>query len=411
MEITGSWAAARLGALAVCLAGFFSVTACGQTSNVAARTVKEEQLCGFDQPFQYAFLAWQDKIKMVQGRAILHGLETKGGAGVTAKLDLAARADCSPALRLRTKPGNTAKTLSFRLVNGDAALASWNLVLPAPAEAFGVVLPADTAPLSRPNKVESKSGGAFDLAKVSGWQFVGDWQAGILDVEIEAVLAVAPDAAMLAQRKAAAQAIAAQAKKDAEKAAAVAKRQAAERQELLRRYATRSTNSPTVAAVYTVAPDIIELEIEAQRVIPSRFEKYEAQPGDEKRLEKPHAGRAFPMAKLVRGGKPIGWLQGRDLDWFESFEGLAGDPLLEFLAEDPGRLHDQLGRRSGLRSSPGTGRSVPQEQAGGLAATDESLSGLSPPLSQARSCAEVGREVHGGGYEDQREAAGGHANL
>ncbi len=337
MKISTLRAAARRCAFALCLAGFFVFVACGQTPDVSptTRTVESGQICGFERPFQYSFLSWQDKIEVEQGRALLHGLETKGGAGVTAKLDLAARAECSPALRLRVKPGNTAKMLTFRLVNGDAALAAWNFVLPAPSEAFSVVLPADAAPLSRPNKVESKSGVAFNPAKVSGWQFVGDWQAGILDVEIETVLAVAPDAAMLAQRKAAAHVLAEQAKKDAEKAAVAAQRQAAERQELIRRYATRNTNSPAVAAVFTVAPDVIELEIEAQRVLLSRFGKYEPQPGDEKRLEKPHADRAFPMAKLLRGGKPIGWLQGKDLGWFESFEGLDGDPLLEFFAEDP----------------------------------------------------------------------------
>jgi endoglucanase len=341
MNQTISWTANRsLRNLrsSACLAGLLALAACGQAADApptAPVVAKDGRICGFDQPFQYSFLAWKDKIKVEQGRAVLHGLETKGGAGVTAAMNLAAQADCSPALRLRTKPGNTAKTLSFRLVNGDDALAAWNFALPAPAEAFSVVLPANAAPLARPDKVESKSGAAFDLARVSGWQLLGDWQPGVLDVEIEAVLAVAPDPAMLAQRQAAAQAVAEQARKDADKAAAAAQRQTAEREELVRRYATRGPASPEVVAVTTVAPDVIELEIEAQRVVPSRFGRYEAQPGDKKRLEKQRSDRAFPMAKLIRDGHELGWLQGKDLDWFESFEELAGDPLLEFLAEDP----------------------------------------------------------------------------
>jgi hypothetical protein len=188
MKLTASWIATRpLRTLCIAagLAGLLAFTVCGQAQDApptapatapATAAAKDGRICGFDQPFQYSFLGWKDKVKVEQGRAVWHGLETQGGAGVTAALNLAARADCSPALRLRTKPGNTAKSLSFRLVNGDDALAAWNFALPAPAEAFSVGLPANAAPLCRPDKVESKTGVAFDLARVSGWQFLGDWR-------------------------------------------------------------------------------------------------------------------------------------------------------------------------------------------------------------------------------------------
>jgi hypothetical protein len=85
MKLTAPWNAARPLRIFLCLAGFLAFAACGQA------VAKEGQICGFDQPFQYSFLSWKDKVKVEQGRAVLHGLETKGGSGVTAAMNLAAR--------------------------------------------------------------------------------------------------------------------------------------------------------------------------------------------------------------------------------------------------------------------------------------------------------------------------------
>ena len=298
-----------------------------------------ETLVALDRPFQYAFLAWEGKAKIDGGRAILPGIGTKGGAGITVPMDLSARADRSPALRLRTGPGNTAKAVHLRLLNGSGVLGTWSFALPAPAADTVLIVPADGASFAAPNRVANNQDGSdatgFDPAKVTGWQLAGDWQEGILDVTIEAILSVPPDAAMLAQRTASAATGAAEKTAAAREATDATARLAAERKDLARRYGTRNPGSPEVTAASTVAPDLISLEIEAQRVVPVVFGRYEAQPGDEKRPEKAHADREVGMARLFRDGKSAGWLQGpAGKEWLTTPEGIAGDPLLDFLAED-----------------------------------------------------------------------------
>jgi endoglucanase len=83
-----------------------------------------------------------------------------------------------------------------------------------------------------------------------------------------------------------------------------------------------------------VAPDILSLTIDAQWTVLSTMTKYEPQPGDEKKLEKWGDG-TVKQATLLRNGKRLGRLQGKNLDWFFTDERLEGDPLLEFVAETP----------------------------------------------------------------------------
>jgi len=305
-----------------------------------------QTLCTFDKPFLYSFLEWEDKVKVNGGKAVFAGLKTKGGAGVAQVMDLSARGDWSPGLRLRTTPGNTAKSIFFRLMDRSETVAAWSFALPAPADEFTLVLPKDSAPLCRPHKIETKNGAAeasatakgpltLDLAHITGWQFLGDWQPGKLHVEIEAVLALPPDAPMRAQREAVAKAEAEEAQQRAKKAAEEAARQKQQRDDAIRRYAQRSPQSPQITHTFLVAPDIIALVIDAQRIPPITFGKYEPRAGDVKRPEKGRSDRPYPRATLVRDGKPVGRLQGKDLEYLATFERLEGDPLLEFLADEP----------------------------------------------------------------------------
>ena len=301
-----------------------------------------ETLCGFDRPFQYSFLSWEGRVMVVGGMAILKDLGTQGGAGAPKSMDLTPRADHSPVLKLRTGRGNTAKTLLFHLQDKSQTVATWIFPLPAPSSAFNFVLPIDSAPLAKPNRIEKteganieRSAAVFDLSQITGFQLLGDWMPGTLDVEVEAVSSMPPDTRMLEQRQAAAKAETENVSRLAQQAAAEVARQATRRQEMVRRYGTRSARSPEVIHVAPVAADIVAMVIDAQRVVPVAFSKYVPRDGDVKRMEKAQTGRPFPMAKLVRGGKPVGWLQGKDLQWFSSFETLEGDPLLDFLADDP----------------------------------------------------------------------------
>ncbi|PAW78038.1 MAG: hypothetical protein B9S32_09125 [Verrucomicrobia bacterium Tous-C9LFEB] len=107
-----------------------------------------------------------------------------------------------------------------------------------------------------------------------------------------------------------------------------------EEAELVRKYSKRSENSPEVSSISCVAPDVICLTIDAQKVILPKLEPYTAKPGDKKTIEK-WADGTVRRAKLVRDGKEIGWLQGKALDQFSTFESIEGDPLLYFRAEKP----------------------------------------------------------------------------
>lgn len=104
--------------------------------------------------------------------------------------------------------------------------------------------------------------------------------------------------------------------------------------ELTRKYSKRNANSPEVVQVSCVAPDMICLTIEAQKVILPKLEPYVSKSGDKKTIEKWPDG-TVRRAKLVRDGREIGWLQGKALDQFSTFETIEGDPLLYFLAEKP----------------------------------------------------------------------------
>jgi endoglucanase len=308
---------------------------------VAAPVAEEPRpLCDFAKPLGYAFLAWEGKARIDGGRLVIKAESGKGGAGAKQVQDLRAQAERSPVLRLRAGPANTAKTIGFRLMDGAETMGTWTFSLPAPSSDAVLVHPLHAAPLSTPNRRENKTVAdsdpvpALDLARITGWQFIGDWQAGIVDVEIAAVLTVAPDAAMLEQRKALAAAEAAAARARTQAAQSAAERQASDRAEALRRYGTPNPGSPTVVQTGMVAPDIVDLTVEAQRIVPPVFGPYEPQPGDVVKPEKLGTDRDFPMAKLVRGGKAIGWLQGRSLDHVATFERVEGDPLLTFLADD-----------------------------------------------------------------------------
>ena len=118
----------------------------------------------------------------------------------------------------------------------------------------------------------------------------------------------------------------------AKKEAEVKESHAREREQMVKRYARRGELSPEVVQVSLVAPDILSLTIEAQKIGLPKLSRYEPQPEDVKQVEKFSNGEVR-RAKLVRNGKPLGWLQGRSLEWLSTYERNEGDPLLDFLAD------------------------------------------------------------------------------
>ena len=289
----------------------------------------------FDAPFTFTYLAWKDKIQVAGGHAVLKGLECKGGAGVNTQMNLSAFADLTPAFRIRTTASNTARTIHLQLLDADGFSGSWLFDLPPPSADFVSITPTGAVAVATPNALhrdQKPVTGKLDLARIVQYQVQGDWQKGILDLELDAIVLVKPDAAMLAEReryaKQEAEAAVLKAKQDAE----MQERLARERAQKIRAYSYRTARSPEVTHISLVAPDILSLTIEAQRTILPTMTKYEPQPGDEKKEQKWSDG-VVKQASLIRNGKRIGRLQGKDLDWLFTDERIEGDPLLEFATE------------------------------------------------------------------------------
>ena len=272
-----------------------------------------------DAPFLFGYGTWDKKARVENGAALLdaEGLTPKGGAGVNLSppLDLRARAGDSPGLRLRVGPRNTLKTLKLMLSDTAGRAGTWEFALPATGTDAVIVTPADGASFGGPNSADK---GVPDLTHIMQWQMMGDWGGdGPVDVRVEAILAVRPDAAITQARQARTQRdAAAQAQAQKDRAAARA------------RYGTPTPLSPVVQAVYAAAPDVLALQIHSGRITPGRLEQYAAQPGDERRVKD-------GMTLLVRGGQEVGHLIGPKKDSFVAYEGFEGDPLLEAEADEP----------------------------------------------------------------------------
>jgi len=304
-------------------------------ADAPATTEEPFAVSTFDAPFTFTYLSWQDKIQITGGRAVLKGLACNGGAGVNTQMNLSACAALTPAFRVRTTAANTAKTIQLQLIDADDFSGSWQFSLPPPSADFVLITPKGAAAVSTPNALHRDQKpvvGKLNLARIVQYQVQGDWQKGVLDLELDEIMLVKPDAALLAERER-------YAKQEAEGAALKAKqaeeaqaRTAREREQKIRAYSHRTARSPEVTYVSLAGPDMLSLTIEAQRTVLPSMSKYEPQPGDQKKEQKWHDG-VVRQAALIRNGKRIGRLQGKDLDWLFTDERLEGDPLLEFTTE------------------------------------------------------------------------------
>jgi hypothetical protein len=244
----------------------------------------------------------------------------------------------TPAFRLRTTAANTAQTLQLQLLDAGGRNATWRFPLPpAPAD-FLTVLPSGAVAISHPHDLQRSEQpedvGTLDLARIRQFKVQGDWQQGIVDLVIDALVLVEPDANMLAEREASAKADAEAAAQQAQQRAEAQEKLARERERKLRAYSYRGERTPQVTHVSLVAPEILSLTIEAQPTIPATMTKYAPQPGDEQKIETARDG-SVRQATLLRQGKRIGRLRGKNLAWLFTDERLEDDPLLEFLTESP----------------------------------------------------------------------------
>ncbi len=309
----------RLLSLGALCAPLLLTTACsGQEAVSENRTISR-----FDAPFLFAYGTWQNRVRVEGGRALLRGegATPKGGAGCATELDLRAAAADSPALRLRVGAANRMRTLRLLLRDADEQGGIWEFTLPEAGGEFTLVTPREGGSLEMPESRE-KPGRPLDLARIRQWQLIGDWGSDLpMDVEVEAILIVAPDAATLQRR-------AERARREEEERERVRQ----EQRSLRERYGMRSENSPRVEAVGMVAPDILSLTIQAGRVVPGRLEPYRPEAGDTRSESKDSAGRV-QQVRLVRRGEEIGWLIGPKRETLVTFEKMVGDPLLTFVAD------------------------------------------------------------------------------
>jgi endoglucanase len=289
----------------------------------AAQPSAAEVLEDFNRPFLFSYLSWQNKVLTTNGVALLRGFNNQGGAGFNGEWDLAGKAALVPALRLKVGPANQSGALILLLKDQGEGEGRWEFPLASAAAngGFVTVFPRESSSLTEPNAVGN--GGKPDLAKLRQLQLVGDWaNATPVDVEVDAVLLLPPTPEILASRVEREKRVAAEAE---------ARRQ--ERAALQAKYGNRSDQSPTIEHVSAVAPDVLAIEVQAGRLLPARLIRYEPQPSDKKQ-EKKNASGEVETIELERNGRLFGWLIGPKRDWLTTCEGIQGDPLLDFLADE-----------------------------------------------------------------------------
>lgn len=177
---------------------------CGLAFAVHAQTqTSSKTLLALDRSFTFAYVTWDKRARVESGRIVLRGegMTGQGGAGMLiSALNLSAFADDSPGLRLRVGPKNGVKTLRLLMKDEAGATAEWDFPIPPAGEAV-LVTPQEGASLSNPTRLGDPER-SLNLKQIREWQIIGDWSNVPLDLEIEAIVAAQPDAAIRTARAA-----------------------------------------------------------------------------------------------------------------------------------------------------------------------------------------------------------------
>ena len=161
-----------------------------------------QTLNDYDQPFLYRFGTWDNKVEVKDGAAHITGVNNQGGAGHNISFDLSAIPDLIPALRLTVLEGNQATAIILNL--SDEAQNTSKFEIPLKDVEVGkqvVLTPKLGASLTAPNgNGESKKNA--DLATIRQIAIIGNWSGPVpMAVELDAVLLVEADEAILAEQK------------------------------------------------------------------------------------------------------------------------------------------------------------------------------------------------------------------
>ncbi len=235
-------------------------------------------VAGFQNGFLFAYGDFAKNAIVEDGVTHITSAGSRGGGGIVPpQTDLSAYADESPALRLKVAEGNTATdVLAFF---SDSAGAKFTYVYPltgVPVGQWQLVLPEGGASLKLPDRGWLPGQTLLNVAAVSSVQVQGDYGGKALNVYIDRIEMVEPTAQMTEDR----QALMAGLEKQAE-----GQRREAERLERAKQEALRNSphlpDGPQVVGVYAVAPDILCVAIQAQKVEKAAQVPYVPQPGDE----------------------------------------------------------------------------------------------------------------------------------
>ena len=281
-------------------------------------------IADFGKPFLFAYGTWEKVARLENGALILDAPNAQGGLGTNLQpaINLSADTQMSPVFRVVIGPKNQLKRLRLMLRDEAGGNAAWNFSLEGKPVGQTVILtPDEGASVAQPNEIGKE--GAPDFSQIFQWQIIGDWSAGPVDLKIESVSLQSPSPEILAAR--------AQGEKRRADAAEQLKQT---RKALLEKYRAGAPLAPVVQNLAPVAPDVLALQIHAGQVILGHLEKYVKREDDSTREKKLDDGRVESLI-LVRDGQDIGWLIGPNRDWLTTKSSYQGDPLLDFVADNP----------------------------------------------------------------------------
>ena len=234
-------------------------------------------LTDFDKPFTFGYLDWEKAAAVQDGIARVQAKRDNGGVGVIGPINLVGLADHSPRLRLRLNDGNKADRLGMEIMDQDGTSYGFQFDLKnVTVGQFVEVTPVGGASLTLPGKINKEGTTAgLDLANIKEFHIQGTWRGLPVDISFDRVDLTAPDEALLAQRLV----LQEQIKNEEENR----RREAVARQEKIKELLAKPhhpQDGPEVLHIGAVAPDILGVEIQAQKAVRTPQVPYRPQPGD-----------------------------------------------------------------------------------------------------------------------------------
>ena len=278
-------------------------------------------ISSFDTAPTFSYGSWE-KGTIENGALRIKTKNNQGGMANVVELDLSGHLELSPQLKVVIAPGNRAREIRFQVLDDKEASSTWTYSLENVTTGQPVVLsPIGGSSLGRPNATDDKKGAA-DLSRIRSVHIQGNWSGDPLEISVDEAYAAPPSAEVVAAREA-----------ETKRLAQQAEQQRLERIALKNRL-KRNANSPSVTHVAPVATDVLSVEVQAGRILPSSLQPYVPQAGDTKREIKRKNDGGVNVVVLSRDGKEVGWLIGPKRETLVTYERLEGDPFLTFVADE-----------------------------------------------------------------------------